>query len=974
MKPTQNLRQAVSSYKAGKADAFTVLYEESSRYIYTCIYNVMQGNDNAEDIISDIMQDTYVEISRNIGQLKDEDNFLSWAGSIATRKCYAWLKKNNRYVLLNEEDDTFDNLADSDNIIPEAVMQSREKQRLVKEIIDTQLTQMQKLCIIAYYYNEQKQAEIAQELGIPENTVKTNLSRAKAKIKDGVLDIEKKQGTKLYSVAPLLLFLFREEISACVVPHTITVKVNASVSITKGAGTKTLLEKLASASAKAKITAGIIGVGAAVAVGSAVYVALQDNGGSWEKEYRKILTEDDNAVGFDLNDFEEDGIPELVILEEDGSVTLCSYKEGEEPSVSSLKAGEERGDERHNVLEQNHYGYDLEYGRLINLMDVSVSVDGSEADHLTVPIYIQYLNGKCGNSEKASYGYTVGIYPVVWAYFWGDANQYEISEEEAMEHLAEAQARFNEITYTDITEKAIEERFKEFNENGNRDRIRNSVAETPAQAGNEAVEILDPFSVSETETALSDKEQDSLEMLLRLTALSDYFLGNGMTGTFHNSEDMQTTMRFIDMASCFGVNETVYANYLPPMEIDENTYARYFEKDDIQAYLKNVFDIEAADLSAYLENGKIVCSLIGDPIPTEVNVGRVTAVSDGTYKISGTVSIIEAEGDWTPYPFLMTVAPNSESPFGFTMKYLHYGSDGSINLEAEQSEMILQMALAAEHACISHWQMTEDFDIYPEEMNILSKFEYAAEGFRFKWAGDGKESATAEELAQLYEQVTGEHFSREELDHMFEEMQAENSNYVYKGTDYENGIAKLYVQLNAYYGSGIYDRYDIAEDQYTYDNRIISYSGDGQWVIRENKTEKFYDDYIAVSGVSITYDVPFTIFLYVDSNSPTGYRLHYIHYYVSNSSILGAGSDAFAYEQPISISMPYGRYKSNGGAELEFYNDGTVRVKEGNVSHVYNYTIDSEGNIVINPENEAVEGKYNSAADELIVENIKFRR
>ncbi|MDE6568681.1 MAG: sigma-70 family RNA polymerase sigma factor, partial [Lachnospiraceae bacterium] len=545
MKPTQNLRQAVISYREGKAEAFTTLYEESSRYIYTCIYKVMQGNDNAQDIISDIMQDTYVEISKNIGQLKDEDSFLSWAGSIATRKCYAWLKKNNRYVLLDEADDTFDDLADSDDIIPEAVMQSREKQRLVREIIDTRLTQMQKLCIIEYYYNEQKQSEIARELGIPENTVKTNLSRAKAKIKDGVLDIEKKQGTKLYSVAPLLLFLFGEEISACVVPHTVTARVNASVFPTKGVGAKTLLEKLASASAKAKITAGIIGVGAAVAVGSTIYVALQDNGGSWEKEYRKILMEDDNAVGFDLNDFEEDGIPELVILEADGSVTLCSYKEGEEPSVSSLKAGEERGDERHKVSEQNHYGYDLEYGRLINLMDVSVSVDGSVADHLTVPIYIQYLNGKRGNSEKASYGYTVGIYPVEWAYFWGDADQYEISEEEAMEHLAEAQSRFNEIIYTDISEGTIEGRFAEFKENGNRERERNSVAGTPAKAGNETVEIQDPLSVSETEITLLDKEQDSLGMLIGLTALSDYFLGNDMTGIFHNSEDMQTTMRFI---------------------------------------------------------------------------------------------------------------------------------------------------------------------------------------------------------------------------------------------------------------------------------------------------------------------------------------------------------------------------------------------------------------------------------------------
>lgn len=214
MESTLKLKQAVKDYQKGKAEAFTTLYEESSKYIYTCIYNVMHDNDNAQDVIADIMQETYLEVSKNIKQLENEEKFLSWAGKIANRKCYAYLKKNKKYVLLNEEDDTLDNFSDSESIIPEDVMQDKEKQRLVRKIIETQLTEMQKLCIVAYYYNEQKQSEIAQELGIPENTVKTNLSRAKAKIKEGVLDLEKKEGTKLYSVAPLLLLLFKEDVQA----------------------------------------------------------------------------------------------------------------------------------------------------------------------------------------------------------------------------------------------------------------------------------------------------------------------------------------------------------------------------------------------------------------------------------------------------------------------------------------------------------------------------------------------------------------------------------------------------------------------------------------------------------------------------------------------------------------------------------------------------------------------------------------
>lgn len=364
MEPTVKLKQAVKGYRAGKQEAFTKLYEESSKYIYICIYKVMGGNDNVQDAVCDIMQDTYVEISRNIRQLDNESSFLSWAGTIATRKCYAWLKKNKKYVLLDEEDDTFENLADDDDIIPEEVMQDREKQRLVRGIIDTQLTEMQRLCIIAFYYNEQKQSEIAKELGIPENTVKTNLSRAKAKIKGGVLELEKKQGTRLYSVAPLLLLFFKEDVRACMIPKEITESVTVSVS--SSAGVRRILRKIAKESIKTKIMASAVAV---VLIGGTVLLwngkqemdnavpehiqqsqenetakdtdvadgdmevdrymdSLNDITESrdfesrelqkeigWQSAYTEFLLglEHNAYEGFDLHDLDEDGIPEILL-------------------------------------------------------------------------------------------------------------------------------------------------------------------------------------------------------------------------------------------------------------------------------------------------------------------------------------------------------------------------------------------------------------------------------------------------------------------------------------------------------------------------------------------------------------------------------------------------------------------------------------------------------------------------------------
>ena len=41
MEPTNNLKQAIKDYKNGNSQAFDILYNESSKYVYTCIYKVM---------------------------------------------------------------------------------------------------------------------------------------------------------------------------------------------------------------------------------------------------------------------------------------------------------------------------------------------------------------------------------------------------------------------------------------------------------------------------------------------------------------------------------------------------------------------------------------------------------------------------------------------------------------------------------------------------------------------------------------------------------------------------------------------------------------------------------------------------------------------------------------------------------------------------------------------------------------------
>ena len=510
MEPTNNLRQAIKDYKSGNGQAFDVLYNESSKYVYTCIYKVMCGNDNTQDAINDIMQDTYVEISRYITQLEDEEKFLSWAGTIATRKCYAYLKKNRKYVLLNEEDTTFDTLADNDNIIPEEVMQDKEKQRLLREIINTELTEMQKLCIIAYYYNEQKQSEIAKELGIPENTVKTNLSRAKSKIKDGVLDLEKKKGTKLYSIAPFMLLLFREEVYAAVVPQEITRNVLSSVSastLSSGAvgsagvegsgsaatavssGVKSAVGKAATTSIKAKVIGGLVGLGVLGAIGTGVYLMNQQpeevnnevpysqeveapqvdesmddvieepiepvseevsdklpfEEGTWQLAYYNCLMGDlsrGDKKGFDLHDFDGDGVPELLI----GSEDEVEYKRFADGKTQNIKLD-------NDLVSMDGIGYGAEISQIVYFWESTME------DGIDDSMYILYDNFEFIEKVQMSSIISEGNYPY---YIETHEGSTEVTYEEGQAKIQSIRETYQKADFKEMNEETIIATLKEY--------------------------------------------------------------------------------------------------------------------------------------------------------------------------------------------------------------------------------------------------------------------------------------------------------------------------------------------------------------------------------------------------------------------------------------------------------------------------------------------------------------------------------
>lgn len=209
IKASDKLIQAIRQYQSGDETAFDTIYYESLPYITKCVLNVVNKTaaDASEDVKQDIIQETYLTVATKLHTLNSPEAFLQWAGQTATHIAErTWSKDARRYQLeMPEEELLYEPIDEA--FIPEDILQNKEKQRIIRQILE-ELPTAQYLCVIEYFYNGLKEAQVAQKLDLPLNTVKTNLRRAKLKLKDAIVTREKKDGIRLHSMAWLLWIYF----------------------------------------------------------------------------------------------------------------------------------------------------------------------------------------------------------------------------------------------------------------------------------------------------------------------------------------------------------------------------------------------------------------------------------------------------------------------------------------------------------------------------------------------------------------------------------------------------------------------------------------------------------------------------------------------------------------------------------------------------------------------------------------------
>jgi RNA polymerase sigma-70 factor, ECF subfamily len=162
---TGNAKIEVVNFKTLSKDSFIELIQENKLSLYRLSKSILKN----EVDIQDAMSETIIKAYMNIHKLRLMDNFKPWIMKILVNECYNIIRKYKKVELTNDFTDY------------EGSYEDKTEGSLMAYV--NQLADEFKSVIILFYYDDISVKNISTILNISEGTVKSRLSRAKAKLK-----------------------------------------------------------------------------------------------------------------------------------------------------------------------------------------------------------------------------------------------------------------------------------------------------------------------------------------------------------------------------------------------------------------------------------------------------------------------------------------------------------------------------------------------------------------------------------------------------------------------------------------------------------------------------------------------------------------------------------------------------------------------------------------------------------------------
>ena len=181
--------ELVEAARTGDQGAFTELYERTCPVLYRTICAMVRD----EDLVWDILQDSFIRAFRGLAGLESAEAFLPWLRRIAVNVTASRLAKSLPVTfteLAGEEGREPDFPDLNPENLPEQALERRELIGLVRKLLGT-LPKEQQLILGMFYYEDMSVREIAEALHLASGTVKAQLHRGRKRIEAGVRALDK---------------------------------------------------------------------------------------------------------------------------------------------------------------------------------------------------------------------------------------------------------------------------------------------------------------------------------------------------------------------------------------------------------------------------------------------------------------------------------------------------------------------------------------------------------------------------------------------------------------------------------------------------------------------------------------------------------------------------------------------------------------------------------------------------------------
>jgi len=165
----------------GEKAAFGFLVDKYKESVYAFAWDMLHNFHDAEDIT----QEVFIKAYRKLHTLKRWDNFLMWLRSITYNLCKDLIRKQAKRPdrdFLEEQDGEAIEISTSIDSY-----QEDQRRESLHEALDS-LPEMYREVLTLHYLGGMKCREIAQFLGKSTNTISQYLSRARAKLKQEMID------------------------------------------------------------------------------------------------------------------------------------------------------------------------------------------------------------------------------------------------------------------------------------------------------------------------------------------------------------------------------------------------------------------------------------------------------------------------------------------------------------------------------------------------------------------------------------------------------------------------------------------------------------------------------------------------------------------------------------------------------------------------------------------------------------------